>query len=110
VVSHGVVAALRLAFPHVRLFLSAEGFGMHLLASLEPIPQQPAEALLARLPEAARRDLSEWLGGAGARAYFTRTVRQEVDLDRALRGWQGHVLTDDRPLNEYHLLRTLARP
>jgi hypothetical protein len=37
--------------------------------------------------------------------YFIRTVRQEIPVAKILQGWEGQVLSDDRPLNEYYLLR-----
>src|SRR5262249_43420454 len=55
-----LVKALLATFPHVRVFRSLEGWGYHLLASAEPIPSLRAEALAARLPATAMRDLLEW--------------------------------------------------
>lgn len=107
VVFQGAVGALKLAFRHVRVFRSAEGWGMHLLASMEPIPGLAPDELLARLPAAARRDLREWLPEAEAEALFTRTLSQEISVAQILRGWNGQPISDDKPLNEYYLLRRL---
>lgn len=105
VVFQGSVASLKRVFRHVRVFRSAEGWGMHMLASSEPIPQPSPEVLLARFPSAARRDLAEWMPAPEVEAMLARTVMQEIPVERILRGWSGPWISDDRPLNEYYLLR-----
>src|SRR5262249_51610643 len=47
-------------FPHVRAFRSIEGWGVHFLASMEPIDHLTAREILERLPPRALADLSEW--------------------------------------------------
>jgi hypothetical protein len=107
VVFQGAVGALKRAFPHVRAFRSAEGWGVHMLASMEPIPQLAPGSAWSRLPPAAQRDLAEWLGDQ-APDFFLRTLGQEIPLARILRSWDGQAITDDRPLNEYDLLRRVG--
>ena len=55
-----VAKALRDSFPHVRAFFSVDDFGIHFLASMEPMPTTSAATLAARLPSAAASDFLEW--------------------------------------------------
>jgi hypothetical protein len=105
-----LVRALMSVFPHVRIFRSVEGWGLHLLAGSEPIPFLSAETLAARLPARAVQDLLEWDPHRTAAGQFDTVLSQELSLaDIAPPGVPA--LTDDRPLNEYFFLRhVLGRP
>jgi hypothetical protein len=104
-----ILRALTDTFPHVRAFVSVEGWGIHILASAEPIPPVSASVLASRLPERAVADLLEWSPGATAEGQFERVVAQEVPVGALLRPGVP-ALTDDRPVNEYYFLReTLGR-
>jgi spermidine synthase len=99
--------ALREVFPYLRTFRSLDGQGIHLLASERPLPAASAEAAVARMPEAARRDLLEWFPKAPDAAGPLRAqLAREVDAATLSRGSQDvPPLRDDRPVNEYYLLR-----
>jgi len=101
-----VAKALGESFPHVRVFRSVEGWGYHFLASQTALPAQTAAALAARMPERAVADLVEWGPHATAEEQLASVLRQEVSLD-ALVGLSPNTpaLSDDRPINEYYLLR-----
>ncbi len=100
------VRALVASFAHVRFFHSIEGWGLHMLASREPFEDLSAEELAARMPEAARRDLVEWYPGADSRSLFASLMSHEVPLAEMLQATAGiPPLRDDRPQNEYFLLR-----
>ncbi len=92
-------------FPHVRGFVSMAHFGVHILASDEPIDQATAQELVSRMPEAARRDMVEWEPQAPPDKYLALTVTNEVILDSVLNPNPRIALTDDHPYNEYFLLR-----
>ncbi|SFH99274.1 spermine/spermidine synthase domain-containing protein [Planctomicrobium piriforme] len=99
-----VLRAVVESFPYVRVYRGFDGYGCHMLASLQPIPERSTADLLARMPEAARRDLVEWdpettLEQVLAQPY---AVADLLDPDRVV------IITDDRPFNEYYLLRRLA--
>jgi spermidine synthase len=109
VVVAAILRALTDTFPHVRAFVSVEGWGIHILASGDPIPSVDASVLASRLPERAVADLLEWSPGATAEGQFERVVAQEVPVGALLRPGVP-ALTDDRPVNEYYFLReTLGR-
>jgi spermidine synthase len=105
-----VTRALTESFPHVRAFSSIEGWGVHFLASERAIPRlSPAEAA-RRLPAAARDDLLEWGPAATAEEQLGLVLGREVSVERLLRlDPEAPALSDDRPVNEYYLLRTLRR-
>lgn len=99
--------ALRDVFPYLRTFRSLDGQGIHLLASERPLLSVSAEAAAARMPEAARRDLLEWFPKAPDAAGPLRAqLARQVDADALTRGEPDvPALSDDRPVNEYYLLR-----
>ncbi|HXC64518.1 MAG TPA: hypothetical protein VNZ67_09170, partial [bacterium] len=96
--------SLRDSFPYVRMFLSIEGWGYHYLASESPLPTTSPETLVARMPPAARSDLMEWFPKGKPVKLMRAVLAREVDIPAHLQGWQI-ALTDDRPYNEYYLLR-----
>ena len=55
-----VIRSINESFPHVRCFPSVEGWGIHLLASMEPIARLDPAQLAARMPANAKKDLLEW--------------------------------------------------
>jgi predicted membrane-bound spermidine synthase len=92
------------SFPHVRRFASVVRWGTHLLASMEPIEALTAEQLAARMPEAAKRDLIEWSPSLSVSEYLGTVLAEEKPI--APRGTSRIAITDERPYNEYFLLRT----
>lgn len=101
-----VAQTLRASFPHVQAFHSVEGWGYHFLASMQPLPELDADTLLARMPDAAQRDLVEWGPKDTPRALLEEVLAGRRKLE-SLPGMAagGPVITDDRPFNEYYLLR-----
>lgn len=106
-----VARSLKDSFRYVRVFPSVEHWGMHFLASDLPIPVVTADALTAKLPPKATADLLEWVPGRTARGFFTTILRQEVSIDSVIAADpDAPALTDDRPVNEYYLLRRTFDP
>jgi spermidine synthase len=101
-----VARALKQSFPHVRVFRSLELWGVHFLASVQPIPSKSAAELAGRLPARAVRDLLEWGPEARAEQQFDRVLRNEISLDEFIAmAPDTPALQDNRPINEYYLLR-----
>ena len=98
------VAAVAGNFHHVRLFGSIEGWGIHILASQEPIEKLTAEQLAARLPPMAVADLLEWGPAATAAEQFRPVLEREITLE-SLGVPRARALRDDRPVNEYYFVR-----
>jgi hypothetical protein len=103
------ILALQDVFPHIRAFTSVQGWGIHLLASAQPLADRTAEEMAARMPLAARRDLVEWGPYPTPTEQFAAVLRGEIPLDWAALARASRPLTDDRPLNEYFLVRRWRR-
>ena len=104
----GTVAARSIAkaFPYVRVFRGLEGWGLHFLASMKPIPFRTADDLAARLPDSARADLVEWYRtGTHPRQVFEAMLAREYDITKLVHPDKNLHLSDDQPFNEYFLLR-----
>ncbi len=104
-----VVRSFQESFPYVRCFPSIENSGAHMLGTMEPFEKLNSEQLAARLPESARQDLLEWTDSTNAAAYLGRVLDQEYPVDRLVNRDAAIQVTDDRPYNEYFLLRRLFR-
>ena len=103
--AQAVAQSLAREFPYVRVFRSVEDWGLHFTAAMRPLELPPAAVLAAALPAGARRNLLEWNPGCDAEAYFGRLLANEIPLDALLPGDPRVVITDDRPFNEYFLIR-----
>ncbi|MBI3300391.1 MAG: fused MFS/spermidine synthase [Elusimicrobia bacterium] len=97
------------AFPHVRVFRSIEGWGLHFIASRAPLESLTAARAARQMPEAARRDLMEWAGDETVPEYIEAVLSKEIPLGALLAEDPEIRITDDRPLNEYYLLRRALR-
>ena len=93
------------SFPHVLIYWSVEDWGLHVLASMQPITPLTPEAFLARLPEAARRDLMEWYPDRRIEDVAARILSRRVTAASILDDPDTPTITDDRPYNEYYVLR-----
>jgi len=100
--------ALNRSFPHVRFMRSIEGWGLHMLASDRPLPDRDAATLAEQMPAAAAADLVEWGPLADPEAMFRSVLANEIPAEAAFLGEDLPPLRDDRPVNEYFLLRSLS--
>ncbi len=106
VVRAAVARALKESFPYVRVFHSVEGWGYHFLASESPLPNPTAAELAQRLPARAASDLLEWGPETTAAGQFSRVLKNEISLDDLMaQAPAAPPLQDDRPVNEYYVLR-----
>ena len=105
-----VTRAITVSFPNVRVFQTFRGSGFHFLASDRPIPDTSAKVLASRLPPRAAADLVEWFQDVQPEQVFETVLGQEVRPDRIVAAApDAPVLTDNRPFNEYYLLRRTLR-
>jgi predicted membrane-bound spermidine synthase len=108
VVRASIARAMAESFPHVRVFRSVEGWGYHFIASPSPIVIPPASVLAARMPARAVADMLEWGPAKTAPVQIGLMVGREVSLESLVAAAPGvPVLRDDRPYNEYYLVRRL---
>jgi spermidine synthase len=106
-----IVRGLQASFAHVRAFPITQNSRefVHFIASDRPIPGRSAAELADRLPARAVEDLLEWSEERTAPAEFARILSLEVPLEQVIADApEGPPLTDDRPVNEYFILRRLA--
>jgi spermidine synthase len=112
-----VARSVRESFPYVRAF--RDEFGYHFLCSDHPLPRLTAEQVLARMPHDAVIDLAEWDPPAADETAQARAdgiselnilLSQETSLDKLVNAAPNTpALTDDRPINEYYILRKWFR-
>lgn len=102
-----VVRSVVEEFPHVQVMRAFDGWGYHILASSAPIPPRTSAELAARLPAAARRDLLEWSPNQSAESLLNLVLSTRFDPHEMLHRDPRVEITDDRPYNEYYLLRRL---
>jgi spermidine synthase len=101
-----IAKALKDSFPHVRAFFSVDEFGIHFLASMEPLPTVSAAILAARLPSAAASDFLEWGPERDLEKQFDILLSREVPMNNIVAlAPRTPALRDDEPINEYYLLR-----
>jgi spermidine synthase len=97
------------SFPHVRCFRSIEDSGWHILASMQPIATQTVEEFTARLPAKVKRDLLEWSATQDLTADIQHVLANELAVPSLLNPDPQIRITDDRPYNEYFLVRDYLR-
>ncbi len=110
-ISQAVVNTLARSFRHVLVYRSYETtpasthWGLHLLASDATLVPPTVAQAIARMPEAAKRDMLEWNPGITLEYAWDLVLKQRVPLEvhNARNARLG--VTDDRPFNEYFLLR-----
>ena len=111
VVRASAARAIKESFPYVRVFPCLGGdWGIHFLASDNPIPARAADQLLARMPPAAVTDMMEWGPEQTPDAQLNTVLKGELSLDAIIAQAPDVVsLRDDQPINEYFLLRQWKR-
>lgn len=99
------------SFPYVKVFRWGPRWQIHLLGSDQPIAKPSAEEMVARMPPQALADLTEWDPAGGDRIQqathdFSALLARAWDID-AMLAESPHTppLRDDRPINEYYVLR-----
>jgi spermidine synthase len=108
IVGAAIAKSLSKSFPDVLVYRSIEGIGLHFLASFQPLRQRTGIELSGRLPPAATRDLLEWGPASTAAIEFQTVLDRESSLqDLVNLAPEAPMLTDDRPVNEYFLLRNM---
>jgi len=105
-----VTRAFRDSFPYVRAFRSVEDWGIHFLGSMQPFPAYSASHLAGHLPPAAVTDLVEWGPEVSAEGQFGHVLRNELSIDQLIaKAPKVPPLEDNRPINEYYLVRRVLR-
>jgi predicted membrane-bound spermidine synthase len=105
-----VTRALSQSFPYVRVFAFGQNWGYHFLASDQPLGGRTAAGLAQRLPQPAAIDLVEWDRDHNVEARFDSLLKNELPVQELLSlSPRTPALSDDRPINEYYMLRMSLR-
>ncbi len=108
VVRSSVARALAQSFPYVRVFQYFPDWGFQFLASKEPIPYRTGAELLKHMPASAVRDLMEWPVDPTPEQELNYVLRKERPMAEIINADpNAQPMKDDRPVNEYVILRTL---
>jgi spermidine synthase len=103
-----VARAFRNAFPHVRTFESIAGWGIHFLGRMEPFPEWDGASLAQRIPARAAADLVEWNEGTTPPEMMENVLSGEKRVSDLIGADASQPpIGDDRPVNEYFLLRSI---
>lgn len=94
-------------FPYVKIYASVAGWGVHFVASMSPIQTPTVDEMMSRLPDAAQNDLMEWNAHIGFRKFVTMILSKEIPVSEILNNDKSIFITDDKPYNEYFVLRRL---
>jgi spermidine synthase len=106
-VQASVARALKNSFSYVCVFPSVERLGWHFFASDRPIPDRSAAELVARMPAKAVTDMMEWGPAKTPDEQFNLMLSAEMTTEQLIAlAPATSALQDDRPINEYFLLRT----
>ncbi len=103
-IAMAIASSLGAVFPYVRTYRGIEGWGVHYIASMEPIPEIDAQRMIQRMPQAARRDLAEW-STKGLASDVNFVLSSEMPFASLVPTSPSIRITDDRPYNEYFLVR-----
>jgi spermidine synthase len=108
VVQSAMARALRESFAYVRVFRAVTGGArLHFLASNEPIPNRTPAELVQRMPAAAIQDLIEWGPQPTPELQLGAVLNTEFSLNQLIARSPGTpALQDDRPANEYFMVRS----
>ena len=105
-----VTRAITESFPYVRMFAYNPEWGYHYLASDHPIPQRTPAELAARMPGSAVRDLVEWMPSLDPEQVFSTILQMEHQPAEIIAASPNTpAMQDDRPFNEYFLVRDVHR-
>ncbi len=100
-----VAQSLHQSFPYVRVYKGVGGKGFHFLASSQKLGRPTVEQCIRRMTPAAREDLLEWNPGWALSPLVKPFMEREVPLEDLLNSADPVAITDDRPINEYYLIR-----
>jgi len=108
-----VARALKESFPYLRAFYlnPKTRWGTHFIASMQPLHNWTADELAEHMPESAAKDLIEWGPQTSAERQFGALLNNEASVEQMIAGSPATpALQDDRPVNEYYLIRRQIAP
>ncbi|HQP46606.1 MAG TPA: hypothetical protein PKV59_07360 [Flexilinea sp.] len=107
-IAQAIARSLSNTFPYIRIYQSVEGWGLHFLASMNPIDIPAPRVMLSRIPEKARKDIMEWYQvdqTTNLEGFIKFIFKSEIPFAELLNDDQEIIITDNKPFNEYFFLR-----
>ena len=106
-IARAIAQSLKEVFTYVRVYRGVEGWGLHFLASMQPLPEMNVAQVEAKMPPAAKKDLAEWTKKS-LHADLETVLGSELPFAAVLPARPSIRISDDHPYNEYYLLRRMA--
>src|SRR5208282_1100915 len=75
-----ILRSLHESFTDVRCFDGINDWGVHFLASMDPIAPATGQELADRMPPAAQKDLLEWRPNVNVPAYLNAELTRESQM------------------------------
>jgi len=95
------------SFPYVKVYKSIQKRGFHFVASMSPLLPMTSQDMLVKIPETAKDDITEWYPRYEVSEIIGAMINQEVPIQAILNKNSEIKITDDKPFNEYYILRRL---
>ncbi|MFH1148753.1 MAG: hypothetical protein V1736_13770, partial [Pseudomonadota bacterium] len=106
-IMQAIARSLSNSFPYVRAYVSLEDCGLHFIASTRPLAAMTPGVMISRMPDKAKRDILEWSQGRDLNDFVKDILRREVPFSGLLSNDKAITISDDRPYNEYYVLRRI---
>jgi spermidine synthase len=104
-----VTTSITHSFRYVLMY-RVNNMGYHYLASMSPIHIPTAAEAISKMPEAARKDRLEWELNTETKLIEIWNELLEGKINPALfKMSSDKSITDDKPVNEYYLIRSLKK-
>jgi spermidine synthase len=104
-VMRAIIKSISDEFAYIQIYYALQDMGIHISASMTPIPSHSPQTMVAKMPASAIEDMLEWLEVRPEQIYAA-ILNRGVSKEALLRGWnEKEYITDSHPYNEYFLLR-----
>lgn len=102
-----VLRAIQSEFKYVKVFISVEGWGIHILASDLPIQDLSVDEIVSKMPQKAKDDLIEWNKDIDINTFVSLLRIVPVSFFDNINPDKNFIVTDNRPYNEYFFISDL---
>jgi spermidine synthase len=107
----GVLRSCSNTFRYVKVF-DVPGNCYYTISSDQPITQPDWTIAVANMPESAKKDMLEWVDRQhlthDPRELLEQLYQHELPLDKLMNPDPNLKITDDKPINEYFLLKKIG--
>jgi spermidine synthase len=100
-----VARSIRQSFPYVRCYKGLGNFGVHFIASRQPLRPINVQRIVDTMPAKVKQDFLEWNPGYALKPLVDPVVAVEIPIERIANDESKDKITDDRPFNEYYFVR-----